>query len=153
MSVAENQSFQDGNHRTALENMFDSLNYQGLSIRFDTKGNPEVDGFRLYVQLKSLTNNIGKWPLYEPARVRTEMIKLLKDVVRIRDVSWEERLGLAKFVKVDIPLVLEAVVVLHNQLMETEKSKRKWAAQEEYKAVKMKDPVLYFRHHYVWGEI
>ena len=37
VAIAENQNFRDGNHRTALENMFDTLNYQGLSIRFDFK--------------------------------------------------------------------------------------------------------------------
>lgn len=153
MSIAENQLFQDGNHRTALENMFDSLSYQGLSIRFDTKGNPEVDGFRLYVQLKSLTDSTGKWPLNQPDRVKTEMVKLLKDVVRIRDVAWDERLGLAKFVKVDTPLVLKQVDDLHKRLMDIVKEKGKLAAQEEYKKIKISDPLLYFRHLYLWGDI
>ena len=153
MNIAQNQLFQDGNHRTALENMFDSLSYQGLSIRFDTQGNPEVDGFRLYVQLKSLTDVTGKWPVNEPARVETEMIKLLKDVVRIRDVTWDERVGLAKFVKVDTPVVLKQVDDLHKRLMNIVKEQGKPAAQAEYKKIKATDPLLYFRHHYLWGDI
>jgi hypothetical protein len=147
------EDVQDGNHKTALENMFDSLSCQGLSIRFDTKGNPEVDGFRLYVQLKSLTDITSKWPLNQPDRVKTEMVKLLKDVVRIRDVTWDERLGLAKFVKVDTPLVLKQVDNLHTKLMGIIKDNGKAAAQEEYKKLKASDPLLYFRHHYLWGDI
>jgi hypothetical protein len=153
VSIGGNQLFQDGNHRTALENMFDSLSHQGLSIRFDTKGNPEVDGFRLYVQLKSLTESTGKWPLDQPDRVKTEMVKLLMDVVRIRDVTWDERLRLARFVKVDIPLVLKQVDNLHTKLMGIVMDEGKVAAQEEYKKLKASDPLLYFRHYYLWGDI
>jgi hypothetical protein len=147
------EDVQDGNHKTALENMFDSLSCQGLSIRFDTKGNPEVDGFRLCAQLKSLTDITGKWPLNQPDRVKTEMVNLLKDVVRIRDVTWDERLGLAKFVKVDTPLVLKQVDNLHTKLMGIIKDKGNVPAQEEYKKLKAWDPLLYFRHHYWWGDI
>ena len=134
-----------------MENMFDVLNYEGLSIRFDTAGNPEVDGFRLYVQLKSITDSTGIWPVGDRDRVRKEMVKLLKDVVRIRNVAWEERLELAKFVKVDIPLALVKVGELHAELVRIKEEEGKPAAELYYKKMKRDNPLLYFRHVYLWG--
>ena len=153
MKIASYQESRDGNHRTALEHMFDTLNYQGLSIKFDTAGNPEADGFRLYVQLKSLTDETGKWPLGDRPRVKTEMVKLLKAVVRINDVAWAERLRLAEFVKVDIPRVLAEVGALRQKLKDMERNQGKRTAEEYYKSVRKTNPLLYFRHLYLWGNI
>lgn len=153
MAIANNQEFRDGNHRTALQYMFDTLNYQGLNIKFDTAGNPEADGFRIYVQLKSLTDNTGIWPLNDRPRVKAEMVKLLKAVVLIRDVAWEERLRLAEFVKADIPHVLAEVDELHQRLREIEISQGKRAAEEYYKGLRKTNPLLYYRHLYLWGNI
>ena len=153
MNIANSQDFRDGNHRTALQYMFDTLNYKGLSIKFDTAGNPEADGFRLYVQLKSLTDQTGKWPLGDRPRVKSEMVKLLKDVVQIRDVTWEERLRLAEFVKTDIPRVLAEVDALHDLLRKIEREQGKRAAEEYYKELKKTNPLLYHRHLYLWGNI
>ena len=155
--IGKSQSFQDGNHRTALEEIFDSLNYQGLSIKFDLKGKPEVDGFRLYVQLKSLTDDVGKWTKEDTVRVKKEMDKLLKDVVQIRDVTSDERIGLAKFVKVEIPTILKEVDGLHKELMaikmDTAKGKGTVGAQQKLKGLKQSKPVLYSRYIYMYGEI
>lgn len=153
MSIANNQDFRDGNHRTALEYMFDTLNYQGLNIKFDTAGNPEADGFRLYVQLKSLTDQTGKWRLGDRTRVKTEMVKLLRSVVRVSDIAWAERLRLAEFVKVDIPRVLAEVDALHQNLRDIERKQGKRAAEECYKALRKSNPLLYYRHLYLWGNI
>ena len=116
INIVGNQHFQDENHRTVPENVFDSLNYQGLSTRFDTNGYAEVDGFRLHLQFKGLTGGTSIWPLDQPARAKTEMVKLLKDVARIRVTNGDERFGLARF------------------------AKGKVAAQEEYQKLRIQGP-------------
>jgi len=151
IAIAENQLFQDGNHRTALLAMFDSLHEQGLGIKFDD-GNPEVDGFRLYVQLKSLTDPTGKWPAGQPDRVKAEMVKLLKNVVRIRDVPWSERLGLAEFVKTKIPAILNQVGLEYRKLAEISTKMGKAAAQIEARNLKRADQQLYSRVCYYYGD-
>ena len=154
MNIANSQNFRDGNHRTALQYMFDTLNYQGLSIKFDTAGKPEADGFRLYVQLKSLTDQTGRWPLGDWSRVKEEMVKLLRDAVRnLNDITWAERLRLAEFVKVDIPRILAEVDALHQKLRDIEIREGKRAAEEYYKGLRKTNPLLYYRHLYLWGNI
>ncbi|KAH8824282.1 hypothetical protein DL96DRAFT_1613585 [Flagelloscypha sp. PMI_526] len=123
LSIAQNQRFEDGNHRTALIAMFERISMAGLHITAD------VDIFRLYVNLKYLTDNIGSFggPPVEgeteqekrerkEREVKSSMIKLLKDVVRIRatagsttPVSYHDRIWLANTAKTEVPAQLREV--------------------------------------------
>ncbi|KAH8794582.1 hypothetical protein DL96DRAFT_1650770 [Flagelloscypha sp. PMI_526] len=55
LAVGVDQLFVDGNHRTALMTMFEAISYQGLHVTND------VDVFRLYVEMKSLTVSVGNF--------------------------------------------------------------------------------------------
>lgn len=72
----------------------------------------------------------------QPDTAEPETIKLLKDVVRIRDVTWDERVRMANFVKIDTPVILKQVNDLHNKRMDILKGEGKTAAREEYTEVR-----------------
>ncbi|KAF8209648.1 hypothetical protein K438DRAFT_1929963 [Mycena galopus ATCC 62051] len=112
IAIAGNQAFVDGNHRTALLAMFEHILSAGLHITSN------VDIFRLYVQMKSLTDDVGSFKKTDEAHVRQSMIKLMKDVVRIHPspavptapVTFNDRLRLALTAKNDVSKQLAAAV-------------------------------------------
>lgn len=69
------------NHRTTTEHYsFDTLSCQGLNTKFDSKGNPEADGFRLYGQLSIHTDRSGKRRLGDRRKWRSCRKALFKPV-------------------------------------------------------------------------
>ncbi|KAH8824332.1 hypothetical protein DL96DRAFT_1613767 [Flagelloscypha sp. PMI_526] len=125
ISIAENQRFQDGNHRTALVTMFEMISSAGLHVRYD------VNMFRLYVFMKCLSDDVGEFPRHTSAESKVAMIGIMNRSVFIRvitdqdiafaaeggarprgsliPVAFNEREGLARTVKHDLPQQLQEV--------------------------------------------
>ncbi|KAH8834986.1 hypothetical protein DL96DRAFT_17921 [Flagelloscypha sp. PMI_526] len=142
IELAVSQRFNDGNHRTALLSLLETVTYAGLHIT------PDVDIFRLYINLKSLTEKIGLIdrtkrkvqivlnPTPEQKEkqdadiqkatkefednktlVKGEMVKLMKDVVRISPspqvpnapITFLDRMGLIHMAKFYVPIQVKEV--------------------------------------------
>lgn len=142
------QNFQDGNHRTALLAMFESLAHSGLLIA------PEVDYFRIYVNIKCLTDNVGSWGKKSEAEVKTAVVKLMKDVVRIRPVTYAARMALAGLIKTDLSQSLADVETFRKGLDEKIKGKtndEKWAIlAKAYAEAKVKQPKTFSRFQFLY---
>lgn len=155
IGTGTSQDFQDGNHRTALLRLFEAISYAGLFIV------PTVDYFRLYVHLKSLTEDVGEFKEQTPQAVTVAMTKLMKDVVRIHPkpgdkspVKWENRMALAQLVKTDLAQSLADVEALRKRIDDAVKGKskeEKWKITKEIlDKVKMEQPKLYSRFKFLY---
>ncbi|KAH8824281.1 hypothetical protein DL96DRAFT_1712566 [Flagelloscypha sp. PMI_526] len=111
VGIATGQIFKDGNHRTALITMFEIISSAGLHIM------SKVDVFRLYVIMKSLTDDVGEFPKMTRADAKALMIKLMEDVVVARvvvsnmevPVTFFDRVWLARAAKYDVARQLQEV--------------------------------------------
>ncbi|KAF7330166.1 hypothetical protein MVEN_02453200 [Mycena venus] len=156
IAMATSQDFKDGNHRTSLLYLFESVAHAGLTIGAD------VDYFRLYVNLKSLTDDVGQFKRKTETEVREAMTKLMKDVVRIRPtpgdsttpVKWANRMKLADLVKTDLAQSLKDVDDYRKALekaVEGKKDEEKWKIiREMNRKTRVEKPKLFGRFQFLW---